>query len=279
MSTFSKKIDVSGIGSPFSHDVCSCNGESPLHFNWVFDQPSSSGIEVYLDYGIQKALSSKSKYKFLWLCESKTIVPSQYELLKNNFKSLSGIFRKIFVHDEDLLSLDSIFEYVPPAANFTWIKSRKIHKKSKIVSMISSGKGFTEGHRFRNAFMQRQMQLNPWIEFYGREFKPFRIKEEPLIDFMFSITMENESYTNYYTEKLMDCFATGTIPVYHGTPKVGEMFNEDGIIILDESFDPNNLSKDLYHSKINAIEENFYLCLTHEKSDDILYRKIMEDIG
>jgi hypothetical protein len=279
MNKNNSKINISAYGSPFSHDVCSCTGETPLNFNWVFDQQCSSGIEVYMDYGIHQALNSKTKYKYLWLCESRAIVPGPNEFVKRNYEYLAGIFRKIYVHDDDLLLLDPIFEYVPPAANFTWIKNREIYKKTRLVSMISSGKGFTEGHRFRNAFMQRQMQINPWIDFFGREFKPFKNKEESLADFMFSITIENESYANYYTEKLMDCFATGTIPVYHGTPKIAEMFNKDGVIILEENFDLMALNVDLYHSKIQEINENFELCLSHEKSDDVLFRKIMGDIS
>jgi hypothetical protein len=279
MNNKSKKIEISAFGSAFSHDVCSCTGEIPLHFHWVFDKPSPSGIEVYMDYGILHALNSTKKYKYLWLCESKSVVPNQYEFVKNNFESLANIFRKIFVHDEKLLLLSPIFDYVPAAANFTWVKERKIYKKSKLVSMISSGKGFTEGHRFRNAFMQRQMQINPWIDFFGRGFKPFQKKEEPLSEFMFSITMENESYANYYTEKLMDCFATGTIPIYHGTPKLSDMFNKEGVIIFNENFDPNLLNVDLYQSKIDAVKENFELCLKHEKSDDVLFQKIISDIG
>ncbi len=77
----------------------------------------------------------------------------------------------------------------------------------------------------------------------------------------------------------MDCFATGTIPIYHGTPKLGEMFNPDGVITLTESFDPKLISSDFYFSKIDAIKDNFERCLTHKKSDDVLYDRIMEDIG
>jgi hypothetical protein len=279
MSNTHSKILISAFGSPFSHDVCSCTGEVPNNFTWIFDKNDANEIEVYMDYGIHLAKDSKSKYRYLWLCESKSIVPQQYNFLKDNFHSLGDIFRKIFVHDQLLLSLGSIFEYVPPAANFTWVKNRKIYEKNKLISMISSGKGFTDGHRFRNAFMQRQMQENPWIDFFGRQFKPFKTKEEPLADYMFSITMENDSYSNYYTEKLMDCFATGTIPIYHGTPKLGEMFNPDGVITLTENFDPKLISSDFYFSKIDAIKDNFERCLTHKKSDDVLYDRIMEDIG
>jgi hypothetical protein len=127
--------------------------------------------------------------------------------------------------------------------------------------------------------MARQMELNPWIVFFGRNHNPFSVKEESLADFMFSITIENESYSNYYTEKLMDCFASGTIPIYYGTPVIETMFNPNGVITLTEDFDPRSLSVDLYESKRLAIEENFSLCLEHEKADDVLYGKIMADIN
>ena len=144
--------------------------------------------------------------------------------------------------------------------------------------MISSGKSFTKGHQFRNAFKQRQIPKNPWIDFFGRQFKPFKTKEEPLANYIFSITLENEAYSNYFTEKLIHCFANVTTYIYHGTPKFGVIFNPNGAIVLTENFDPNSLDKDLYFSKLEAIQDHFELCLSHKK-DGVLYDLILEDIG
>ena len=36
-----------------------------------------------------------------------------------------------------------------------------------------------------------------------------------------------------FTEKLMNCFAFMTVPIYIGSSKVGEFFNEDGIIRIN----------------------------------------------
>ena len=46
--------------------------------------------------------------------------------------------------------------------------------------------------------------------------------------FMFS--MENSSYPWYCTEKLMDAFLVGSVPLYWGDPKVSEDWNEDAFI-------------------------------------------------
>ena len=47
---------------------------------------------------------------------------------------------------------------------------------------------------------------------------------------MFSIVIENSIESDYFTEKLLDCFLTGTIPIYVGTKTTSEYFDTDGII-------------------------------------------------
>lgn len=48
--------------------------------------------------------------------------------------------------------------------------------------------------------------------------------------FKFSIAFENCSHDGYITEKLIQSFAAGTVPIYWGDPSVDEMFNEDSFI-------------------------------------------------
>ena len=46
----------------------------------------------------------------------------------------------------------------------------------------------------------------------------------------FDIAFENTSHDGYTTEKLVQAFAAGTIPIYWGDPRVGETFNTDSFI-------------------------------------------------
>lgn len=46
----------------------------------------------------------------------------------------------------------------------------------------------------------------------------------------FAIAFENTSYDGYCTEKLMEAFAAGTIPIYWGDPNVAKDFNPDAFI-------------------------------------------------
>jgi hypothetical protein len=90
---------------------------------------------------------------------------------------------------------------------------------------------------------------------------------------MFSVTIENDIYETYWSEKILDCFATGTIPIYLGSPDIGDFFNMEGIILLTDDFDINSLSIDEYNSRIPAIKDNLNRVLNYDIIEDIIYNK------
>lgn len=55
-------------------------------------------------------------------------------------------------------------------------------------------------------------------------------KNEFQSHYKFSIAFENCCYPGYTTEKLLQSFSSGTIPIYFGNPKIGEEFNESSFI-------------------------------------------------
>lgn len=60
----------------------------------------------------------------------------------------------------------------------------------------------------------------------------------------FSIAAENSAHNGYCTEKLVEAFAAGCIPIYWGDPCVTEIFNEKAMIIVkDESDIPAAIEK------------------------------------
>ena len=80
-------------------------------------------------------------------------------------------------------------------------------------------------------------------------------------------------YETYFTEKLLDCFATGTIPVYLGAPDIGKYFNKDGIIDLTDEF---YISDELYHSKMEAIKDNLERVKNIEVLEDFIYLNYLQ---
>jgi hypothetical protein len=89
---------------------------------------------------------------------------------------------------------------------------------------------------------------------------------------MFNVAIENVKRDNWFTEKLIDCFLTGTVPVYWGCPNVAEYFNIDGIIPFDsvQQFSNIKLSEQLYTDMLPAIRDNFSRANKYVSGDDII---------
>tara|TARA_R110002020_G_scaffold315996_1_gene531052 strand:+ start:1620 stop:2426 length:807 start_codon:yes stop_codon:yes gene_type:complete len=76
----------------------------------------------------------------------------------------------------------------------------------------------------------------------------------------FALIIENTQHRNYFTEKIIDCFATKTIPLYWGCPNIDDFFDSTGIIRITNLEDCYKkilaLSPDIYDNKIDVIEDN-----------------------
>jgi len=267
------KCKINIIGNSFTHTTggnkgYSVHGKIPKYIEWVFD--GSSDKTFYVDESINKVFDDNTKNKkYGWIHESKYVVSNIVDDVKENYKKYLEYFEYIFTHNKELLNLDSRFKWVP--ANGFWIKEPKIYEKSKIISFISSNKNFTPGHKTRLKWVE---MIGNQVDLYGRGFKEILTKEEGLCDYMFSVVIENGFYKSYFTEKILDCFATGTIPIYMGSPDIKNYFNPDGIIELTEEFD---ISEELYYSKMDQIKENLEKVKKYEILEDFIYLNYIKE--
>jgi len=254
------------IGDTFTHLTdgnkgYSVHGKVSKHIEWVKEGGDAT---FYIDNTINQGIQdTRPGLKYLWLLESKFIKPGMVESIIENRELVENTYEVIFTHDQRLLSLGDKFKWVP--AQGFWIQEPKIYEKSKMISMISSNKRMCEGHLKRLEWIER---IGDQVDLYGRGFNEIALKEEGLCDYMFSVAIENGQYETYFTEKLLDCFATGTIPVYLGAPDIGKYFNKDGIIDLTEEFD---VSEDIYYSRMDAIKENLEKAKEMEILEDFIY--------
>jgi hypothetical protein len=85
-------------------------------------------------------------------------------------------------------------------------------------------------------------------------------KNSVLDSYKFSIVMENSSTINYFTEKIIDCFATKTIPIYWGCTNIGDYFDSRGIITFNNEYELSdivmNLNPKIYDDRIEYVEKN-----------------------
>tara|TARA_Y100001937_G_scaffold77888_1_gene105614 strand:+ start:1203 stop:2021 length:819 start_codon:yes stop_codon:yes gene_type:complete len=262
------------INQSFSHGLGSNDKVKP-NFTWLHNQLPSNKDEpvVVIDSLLTSVMNMSEQYKmYSWLCESSAIISDTVQFIKENLDLVMSHYKKIFTCDYSLISLHDRIEFCPPGSNMPWVTDEP-KDKTNLVSIISSGKNTTDGHKLRNKCVEYCLN-NPGFDVYGRAFNPIERKDEALLPYMFSIVYENCCCDKYYTEKITDCFASKTIPIYWGTNLIKEDFNEDGIIFVD-NLPKTILSAELYHSKIDSVNENYDRVKKLAAADDLLYEKIM----
>ena len=117
----------------------------------------------------------------------------------------------------------------------------------------------------------------------GHGYSPMEYKLDALRDYRFSITIENTKIDYYFTEKLIDCFLTGTIPIYWGCPSIGKFFDTRGMIIINDISDltpflrDSNLTQE-YLKRMPYIIKNYGLALKYANVDDWMDKHLLSPI-
>ncbi len=264
------------IGGGFNHydngnKSSSIYKQESKFIEWV---NSGSDETFYVDEHINFGFDdTESKKKYAWLLESKEIKPHIIEDIKRNYLHYVRVYDAIFTHNQELINLHPKFKFSPLYGS--WIPEPNLYDKSKLVSMICSNKAMCTGHQHRLSWANK---LQGKVDFYGRGFNEIGDKEEGLADYMFSVAIENASYKTYFTEKIQDCFSTGTIPIYYGSPDIGEFFNLEGIILLTDDFDISLLTPELYYDKLEAVKDNLERVKNYLINEDYIYNTYLQKL-
>jgi hypothetical protein len=253
----------------FQHAKSSSWYNEPDLFEWV--RKYDENYLILTDYSLTSVDNFSNNKKYAWLLESPEITPFAYNYVKEHYDK----FDLIFTFDKDLLALSDKFVLVPYGG--CWIEDidRQIHNKTKDVSIILSAKKKTIGHRLRHYVYDNFKNLDS----FGYK-NPIEKKITALKDYRFSIVIENCQKDYYFSEKLIDCFITGTIPIYWGCPSIDKFFETEGMLIFNtiDELDTiiNSLSCELYESKKQHIKNNFETSKNYLVADNILYNKLKE---
>lgn len=112
------------------------------------------------------------------------------------------------------------------------------------------------------------------------EIDDLKVKRRDAFKSKFHICIENCEENSYFTEKIMDCFITKTIPIYWGCLNIEKYFNKNGIILINNF---NNIIEIInyiehldYQDKISIIEENYLKALNYRSFSKRLTAKLEE---
>ena len=210
---------------------------------------------VWTDIDIPKALNRNGP-NIAWLVEAMPYHQNIYNFVVQN----QNKFEQIWTHDQQVIDACSNAKLLPFGGcwidNFNWA----IHPKSKDFSIIASMHKYLPGHKLRHQIIA---SAEGHIDLWGSGYKAMADKIEGLKDYRYTFCIENFRKDYWFTEKLIDCFVTGTFPIYWGCPSIGDLFNIDGMLCFEDISElPELLKKctpEYYESKLSAIKENFEL--------------------
>ncbi len=263
--------EVKIIDNNFAHANYTTDFQVSQYIKWVRGiKPNEDELVFITDDSMPNSINIIAD-KIGLLMEPRAINPSIYIWIKEN----PHHFKRIFTYSKELLSVsDNIFFYPHCGC---WIKpeDQLVYEKNKLVSIVASNKTQTIGHKFRHEAISIARNNSINLNVFGRGYKPIEYKLEALKDFAYSIVIENSQEDYYFTEKLIDSFVTGTIPIYWGCPSIGDFFNTDGMIIVKDSetllTELKELSLEKYNSKLQAIHENFEKAKKYLIAEDWIY--------
>ena len=262
------------IGEPFYYRHSSCSDLTPSLFRWSRDQEKCDAI-VCIDSGVVGMFESEEipENRFGWLCESPVVIENVYDMVRENYEVLLDYYRALFTCDKDLSECHERIHLIQSGSNLPWIKDKEIYTKTKNISLVASNKNFTDGQKLRHELAEKYKDTVDVIGSINGDRVGDGVfdKLDGYKDYKFTVVTENCKQDNYFTEKITDAFATGTIPVYWGTECVSEIFNPDGIIVLTDDFDMTQLTPELYEEKMDAVKENFEIVNNMKMADDELY--------
>ena len=254
-------------------------------------------VSKYTDYGNKDNWDSESKVKcvcdekiftnkregkqVLLLIEPRSIQPNVYDHALKHYNE----YEYVFTHDSKLL--DILPNAKPILWGNVWCRVEN-PKKAKLISMVSSDKEICELHKERKRIARKYKDK---IDVFGTiDGGNWADPIDTLEPYMYSVIIENYIDDIWFSEKICNCFATKTIPIYYGARDISKYFNDSGIIICDsleeieywirritKYYKPSKVRYNLFNAS-GVLDENYELSKQYEKFDDWLYTTYEKEI-
>jgi alpha(1,3/1,4) fucosyltransferase len=172
---------------------------------------------------------------FMW--EPKTVLENMYA------ENVQKCFSKIYTWDDSLVDNKTYFKFYYPVLSAR-IEEIPSFEEKKLCTLVASDLTSAYENELysqrREAIRYFEREHEEGFEFYGRRWDPSQYKSykgptedkiATIKNYRFSICYENtHGSKGYVTEKIFDCFAAGTVPIYWGASNVEEFIPLDCFI-------------------------------------------------
>jgi hypothetical protein len=234
---------------------------------------------VILDYPKDDFSIKVNRNNIIHICLEPPNEVSKYRQYAN--KNVKWIFNQIDTKKNNILSHGALPWHIDKDYDFlNTLKVESLSKKNKIV-WVTSNQRSSKGHNVRMDFLDRIEEL-PFLELYGKGINPIADKWEVLHNSKYAIAYENFQNDYYWTEKIIDCHLSYTMPIYFGCNAIENFFPKNSFIQLDPKDKHVDLFlKEIVNSKkweqnIDAITSARELILNEYQLFPFLYSQIKE---
>jgi hypothetical protein len=202
-----------------------------------------------------------------------------------------GAYTFLLTQFPELLKLPNSVKLI---GNGSFVDPAPDLKKKFGVSIVMTNRNVAPGHPMRHEIYARRKEIKIPFDIYRGTWNQFEPMADTLpmppwpnkkwkvkvFDCMFHLCLEGFRNEYYFSEKLIDCLITKTVPIYWGCTVIDEYFDTKGMIIVDNTDEIievcNSLTPDVYYSMLPFIEENYNKGLKHYKYEDILKEAMLK---
>ncbi|RPJ28022.1 MAG: hypothetical protein EHM33_05950 [Chloroflexi bacterium] len=230
----------------------------PTHFDWELTDPETARFVT--DSHLQFV---EGPGKVAFLLETFFLHPENY------LTALQKPFDYVLTHNSYFAKHKGWLWY-PHGGSFVDFADWKVHEKSRNVSILLSPKQQLWGHK---KFHEVVEKFGDKLDVYGLD--GYVDKLTALAPYRFAVIVEAEQTHDFFSEKLIDCFAVGTIPIYLGCPNIDDFFDTRGIF-WPENFEQISKAIDLadsygYEMRLESVRYNLERAKQYRIPEDWIY--------
>ena len=213
-------IEIRSCFSRNSNDYFKCKAPMQILYLGENVRPNYS----FFDYSISMDIGSyggRNIFTPLWLLRSELYAPTNTDYIPYKIEKLYEIPR------------NNIDEFRPTCC---FVGNNMPPSRAQLIQDLKNI-GFT-------------------VDIFGSQHNPVKNKLATIKNYCFSLCTENSYHPGYVTEKLIDSFLSGSIPIYWGCLDKA-LFNEDAFINLPHDLSLTNLfekSRNLYLNRKHLID-------------------------
>jgi len=258
-------------------------GNKLNYFEYNWNTPENERTVVFSDLAIPTAALprfSQVTHKVAWLMEGPGVYAS-YGLFKEVLTWLLNhlhLFSAVATCDDELVArYPDKMVFVPLGVILVPKEHSKIYAKSKLCSMVA-GRLY-----YPRDIIYNHYNTSDKIEFLGKGVnKPFNQIVDAFKDYRYHVSVPSCANNRFFSSTITDAFACGTVPIWWGCDKIGEFFNDRGLIVvrsmeeLDDAL--NVMSEADYLSRMDAIVENHARVERYRATENVLWENILSKL-